>query len=98
VQVLGGRCEQQPRKGAKRCHRRGSHITPTPNTHAMLKANANGEEEGRSILTAINETVVVLRMGLLAVSLSVENDGGDAFGLSVRIIVEGDFLEGADGG
>jgi hypothetical protein len=64
----------------------------------MLKANANGEEEGRSILTAINETVVVLRMGLLAVSLSVENDGGDAFGLSVRIIVEGDFLEGADGG
>jgi hypothetical protein len=55
-----------------------------------------GREE-HSILTPINEPVVVLLISFLAVGSLVEGDGGNAFGLAVAVVSDDDFPNGADG-
>jgi hypothetical protein len=51
-----------------------------------------------SILTPINEAVVVLLVGFGSVSFSLEKDVGNSLGASRGIVVEGDVFEGSNGG
>lgn len=55
------------------------------------------EVKGEAILTAIDESVVVLLVGLGAVSTPLEMHGSDAFRPASRIIVERDFPKRANG-
>lgn len=55
------------------------------------------EREGEAILTAIDESVVVFLVGLVAVALPRESDGGDTFRASLGVIGETEFTNGANG-
>ena len=48
------------------------------------------------ILTSIDESVVILLIGLCAVSLALEMHRGDTFGSASAVIVKRDILQGAD--
>jgi len=51
-----------------------------------------------SILTPINEAVVVLLVGFGRVALPLEQDVGDSFRATACIVMKGDILERSDGG
>jgi hypothetical protein len=51
-----------------------------------------------SILTPINQAVVVLLVGFASVPFSCEDDVGDSFRAASGIVMEGDILERSDGG
>jgi len=51
-----------------------------------------------SILTPINEAVVVLLVGFARVALPLEHDVGDSLRATTGIVMEGDILERSDGG
>ena len=51
-----------------------------------------------SILTPINEAVVVLQVGFGSVSLSLEKDVGNSLRATRRFVVKGYVFEGSDGG
>jgi len=50
-----------------------------------------------SILTPINQAVVVLLVGFASVTLSCEDDIGDSLRVTSRIVMKGDILERSDG-
>ena len=51
----------------------------------------------RSILTAVNESVVVLLEGLVSVAVPLEENLSDALGLAIAVVAEVDFAERANG-
>ena len=51
-----------------------------------------------SILTPINEAVVVLLVGFASVPFSCEDDVGNSFRAAGGIVMEGNILERSDGG
>ena len=51
-----------------------------------------------NILTAVDEPVVVLLVGLVAVSRALKVDNGDALGAAARVVVDHDGAEGANSG
>jgi len=51
-----------------------------------------------SILTPINEAVVVLLVCFASVPFSCEDDIGDSLRATSGIVMKGDFLERSDGG
>jgi len=51
-----------------------------------------------SILTPINEAVVVLLVGFVCVSLPLEHDVGDSLRATAGIVMKGDILERSNGG
>ena len=48
------------------------------------------------ILTSVNEPIVVLVVGVAAISFSLEVDRGNAFGLAVRIVMQRNFTQWSD--
>ena len=51
-----------------------------------------------SILTPINEAVVVLLVGFACIALPLEKDVGDPLRATIGIVMKGDILERSDGG
>lgn len=51
-----------------------------------------------SILTPINQAVVVLLVGFASVPFSCEDDVGDSLRATSGIVMEGDILERSDSG
>ena len=51
-----------------------------------------------SILTPINQAVVVLLVGFVSVSLSLEKNVGNSLRAAGGIIVQGNLFEGSNGG
>ena len=51
-----------------------------------------------SILTPINEAVVVLLVGFVSVAFSLEHDVGNSLRATAGVEMKGDILEGSDGG
>ena len=51
-----------------------------------------------SILTPINQAVVVLLVGFVSVSLSLEKDVGNSLRAARGIVMQGDVFEGSYGG
>ena len=48
---------------------------------------------GEAILTAIDESVIVLLKGLGPIPFSLEGEGGDAFGTATCVVMKGDVPE-----
>jgi hypothetical protein len=51
-----------------------------------------------SILTPINQAVVVLLVGFVSVSLSLEKDIGDSLRAACGVVVKGNVFERSDSG
>ncbi len=49
------------------------------------------------LLTAINETIVVLGVSFRSIPFSLEDNGGHSLGFAVSVVMKCDILQWADG-
>jgi hypothetical protein len=56
------------------------------------------DRRGEAILTAIDESVVVLRVRLSAIAFPAEMNSGNTLRAASTVVVESDFSEWANGG